>query len=44
MGQLVGAFQDGREKRRGEQGDSKGELTETEAEKKIRERVGRAKG
>jgi hypothetical protein len=44
VGQLVGAFQDGQEKRRGEQGDSKGELTETEAEKKIRERVGRAKG
>jgi len=46
VGQLVGALQEGREKRRGGNGVAvKGEVVETEAERRIRERVtGRGKG
>lgn len=44
VGQLVGALQKGREKRRGSDGGAvKGEVVETEAERRIRERVGRGK-
>lgn len=44
VGQLVGTLQEGREKRRGDGGAVKGEVVETEAERRIRERVGRGKG
>jgi hypothetical protein len=43
VGQLVGALQEVREKR-GDGGAVKGEVLETEAERRIRERVGRGKG
>jgi hypothetical protein len=44
VGQLVGTLQEGRDKSRGGEGGRKREVMETEAERRIRERVGRGKG